>query len=113
MSENISLLQNVYDKQQYKNTVNVEFVDATSGALAPTVPLPSTVEFFEYYNRLFFDIPKTGNNSHTTLIDRSTSYVGNEKQSAEINALVQEINGLRETILQQQETILQLTSPNE
>ena len=112
MSESINLLQNVYNKQQYKNTVNVEFADAAE-TIVPTAPLPTVVEFFEYYNRLFFDIPKTGIRSHTTLIDRSTSYVGNEKQSAEINALVQEINGLRETILQQQETILQLTATNE
>ena len=49
----------------------------------PVVPVEeedtiSIEQFFEYYDELFFDIPKTGVNSHNTLIRQSTEYVGDE-----------------------------------
>jgi hypothetical protein len=37
--------------------------------------------FFENYDVLFFEIPKTGDNSHETLINRSSEYIGLNLQS--------------------------------
>ena len=65
-----------------------------------------------YYNALFFQIPKTGDNSHTTLIESSTKYIGYNPQSQELQALQQEITFLREQLLtqrQQLESLLQNT----
>ncbi len=112
MSETIQLLKNVYNKQQFKNVVNTEFEVNVDPVQEAQAALPTVTQFFEYYNLLFYTIPKTGPQSHTTLIETSTNYVGFSPNSAEIDALVQEINGLRETVLQQQELIFSLNSPS-
>lgn len=110
MSETIQLLKNVYDKQQFKNVVDTEFTVSVDPVQVIQANKPTVTQFFEYYKELFYEIPKAGSNSHTTLIETSTQYVGFSPNSAEIDALVQEINGLRETVLQQQQLIFNLTS---
>ena len=57
-------------------------------------------DFFTVYNNLFFLIPKTGPNSHTTLIEQSSEYVEYQANQAEIQALLDEIAELREQNLQ-------------
>ena len=52
------------------------------------------------YNNLFFLIPKTGPNSHTTLIEQSSEYVDYKANQEEIQALLDEITELREQNLQ-------------
>lgn len=103
---NVKLYKNVYNKDQFKSTVDSTLpTDPT-----PTQSIPSVDEFFNNYSQLFFDIPKTGEtNSHEYLIKTSQAYVGDQQSNEEIDALIQEINGLRETVLQQQETIFNLT----
>jgi hypothetical protein len=103
---NVKLYKNVYDKDQFKSTVD----SALPTDPTPTQSIPSVGEFFNSYSQLFFDIPKTGEtNSHEYLIKTSQAYVGDQQTNEEIDALIQEINGLRETVLQQQETIFNLT----
>ena len=50
---------------------------------------------------LFFTIPKTGNNSHETLITTSTEYIGYNPLTTEIEALQQEITLLRRQLLEE------------
>jgi len=104
---NVKLYKNVYNKDQFKSTVD----SALPTDPIPTQSIPSVDEFFNNYNQLFFDIPKTGEtNSHEYLIKTSQAYIGDQQTNEEIDALIQEINGLRETVLQQQETIFNLTT---
>ena len=35
------------------------------------------INFFSYYDKLFYDIPRDGTTSHKTLIDQSTEFYGN------------------------------------
>ena len=103
---NVKLYKNVYNKDQFKSTVDSTLPTDP----IPTQSIPSVDEFFNNYSELFFDIPKTGEtNSHEYLIKTSQAYVGDQQTNEEIDALIQEINGLRETVLQQQETIFNLT----
>lgn len=51
--------------------------------------------FFIQYDSLFFDINKTGNQSHQTLVNRSSDYLGEEPNNDLINALLAEIDDLR------------------
>jgi len=102
MSKSIDLTRTVYDKNDYPKTIDTSFNE-----LLPVIPTEEedtiTVEqFFEYYNELFFDIPKTGVNSHNTLIVQSTEYVGNAQQNEEFEALVQEVNDLRSQLIDAQ-----------
>jgi len=109
MAEKVNLVKQVYQRTAFTNTVDTQFDNQTGNEFTQQIQTPSTQEFFNYYDLLFYQIPKEGPASHTTLIQRSQEYVGNQQINEEIDALIQEINGLRETVLQQQETIFNLT----
>ena len=47
------------------------------------------------YNQLFYEIPKTGDNSHETLIKRSSEYIDYQPTDDTIQALLNEINSLQ------------------
>jgi hypothetical protein len=47
----------------------------------PVETIPTVDEFFNNYDVLFYEIPKTGENSHETLINRSSEYIGLNLQS--------------------------------
>jgi predicted nuclease with TOPRIM domain len=65
-------------------------------------------QFFQLYNQLFFSIPKTGINSHNTLIQQSSEYVGDEQTNEELEALVQEVNYLRAELLEAQQELIRI-----
>ena len=90
--QKVNLTRIVYNKEDYQKTIDTSFNE-----LLPPSPITEddsiTVEqFFVYYNQLFFDIPKTGVDSHSTLIEQSSEYVGDEQVNPEIEALIQEVN---------------------
>lgn len=102
MKQKINLNKQAFSKTQYPRVINTEFtqlIPASTGSVA--VEDVSVSEFFLLYDKLFFDIPKTGNNSHETLIQTSTEYIGYESYSAEIEALQQEISELRRQLLEE------------
>lgn len=109
MAEKVTLTKQVYERQAFSNTVNSTFENQNGEEVTTALQLLSVEEFFDQYNQLFYQIPKEGPLSHTTLIQQSQEYVGDQQTNDEINALIQEINGLRETVLEQQETIFNLT----
>lgn len=69
------------NKTIYSNSIN-KVKDTTINTFippidnTPVVPIPTINEFFENYDILFFEIPKTGANSHETLIEKSSNYIG-------------------------------------
>lgn len=97
----VTLLKTNFQSGSYINTIDTNFTE-----LVPPSPvtiednLPTVNEFFDDYSTLFFTIPKTGENSHTTLIETSIEYIGFVPQSLEIEALQQEITFLREQLLE-------------
>jgi|TARA_Y100000114_G_scaffold84347_1_gene77885 hypothetical protein len=111
--EEIKFNKQVYGKVSYPKIINTEFeelvsVEETPVLLEDQIDVP---EFFEEYDRLFFQIPKRGNlGTHEEIIKRSSSYIGISGQSSEINALVEEINDLRIQLLAAQQEIVNLSS---
>lgn len=107
----VNLFKNNFQSGSYINTIDTNFTQ-----LIPPTPvtiednLPTIGEFFDDYSALFFSIPKTGENSHTTLIESSTEYIGFVPQSLEIDALQQEITFLREQLLQLRTQLNDITS---
>ncbi len=69
-----------------------------------TAPAETTItvdQFFQYYNDLFFDIPKFGDSdSHEYLIKSSTEYVQADFIDSTIQALLDEITELRDENIQ-------------
>ncbi len=113
----INLNKKVYNKNQYKKVIDTSFSQlATSVSSSENKSLEENYTqeintFFQDYNRLFYQIPKTGStDSHEYLIKTSIDYIGFEQNSEDIAALLEEINSLRKDLLEANQTILELTS---
>jgi len=110
--------QILLNKTNFARSPYTQTIDTTFSQLVPTPPvtvednLPTVDEFFTYYDALFFQIPQTGENSHTSLIETSVEYIGYVPQSLEIEALQQEITFLREQLLETRQQIESLSNSN-
>jgi hypothetical protein len=92
----------------YINVIDTQFTEfITTQPEEPQDPV-TVDEFFTYYDLLFFDIPLTGENSHSTLIERSQQYLGGRVADPEKQALIEEINDLRQQILSLSQTYLSI-----
>jgi len=111
-NQEIKLNKNVFGKVSYPQIVNTEFSQLVQPNDIDLDSTPLTViEFFEEYNRLFFDIPQDGEiGSHRELVTRSSSYVGMTNQSGEMQALIDEISELRIQLLTAQQELVNLSS---
>lgn len=112
------LNKEVFQKEKFKNTVNTEFTQLVNnedpGFFNPN--LASLDDFWTLYERFFFEIPKQGDiNSHEYLIQSSTDYINYTPNREEIEALLEEINNLRDENLelrrQQVDLISSLNNP--
>jgi len=108
MSTRVELNKTVFDKTKYTKTIDTSFKE-----LLPPQPVEedntlTIEEFFVAYDNLFFEIPKTGVNSHNVLIQKSTEYVGDEQTNEELDALYAEISSLRTDLLATQKELADL-----
>lgn len=107
MKQKVNLQKQVFSKTQYPRVVNTEFTQLIPTGTEPVAVQDVSVdEFFVLYDKLFFEIPKTGNNSHETLITTSTDYVGYNLLTTEIEALQQEITELRRQLLEERSSAI-------
>jgi hypothetical protein len=115
MAEQIKLTKQVYDKNQYQKVIDTSFTQLVQPATAITgSTLPSVDQFFDFYNQLFFDIPKFGEtNSHEYLIKTSQEYIGTSALvNDELQALIDEITELRQENLDLQQQLLSSITPS-
>ena len=102
----LNLNKRVYSKTQYEKVIDTKFSQTTTPP--PVNSFEANVtnvfsnisidQFFSYYNDLFTQIPKSGENSHSTLVAKSSEYIyggNNEYILPEIQALIDEINLLQ------------------
>jgi len=113
----VILNKEVFNKQQVENTITTDF---TQLVIPVTVSIETSTitidQFFNYYNQLFYQIPKFGDvNSHSYLVKTSGEYIGNTQNDDIIQALIDEINQLRQQNLELQtsQTSQTLTSVQE
>ena len=108
-TQTIQMSKEVYGKITFPRVIDTEFTEFISPATSsfePTVP-----EFFQFYEDLFYQIPVEGDvNSQEYLVKRSSEYIGETVQNDEINALLEEINTLRQDLLDANQTIVDLSS---
>ena len=97
---NVQMVKKIYGLNTYNKAIDTNFSELVSPA-EEVVTVGITIDqFFEYYNELFFEIPVSGSiNSHTFLVERSQQYIGGSVLDAEKQALIEEINALRQQIL--------------
>ena len=109
---NLPIVKQVFEKKAFNDTINTTFTELTSSAVVSTGSLlPSVAEFFDYYQALFYQIPKFGDtNSHQYLVVSSQDYIGSEAGGNEvIDALISEVTVLRQENLELQQQIAQST----
>lgn len=105
MNNRIELNKTLFDKVKYPKTIDTSFKELLPAPQDEPVKTLTINEFFEAYDNLFFEIPKTGLNSHNTLIQKSSEYVGNEQTNEELDALYAELASLREQLLETQKDL--------
>lgn len=98
--EKVDLIKKIYGVATYNKAVDTQFTELVQ----PVQEVPDTTvtvdQFFNYYDQLFFDIPVSGSvNSHTYIVERSQEYIGGSVIDAEKQALIEEINSLRQQLL--------------
>lgn len=105
MANQVSLVKKIYNTREYENAIDYDF----SELVTPTIDVPdlgvTVSQFFEYYDQLFYDIPVEGAvNSHTYLVQQSQQYIGGSVIDIEKQALIEEINALRQQLLDLNQT---------
>jgi hypothetical protein len=118
MVEQISLNKQVFSKTQYERVIDTSFTQLVEPTpiSSLTIPSISVAEFFLNYQDIFYQIPKFGDvNSHFYLVKTSGEYIGNTQNDDIIQALIDEINQLRQQNLELQtsQTSQTLTSVQE
>jgi hypothetical protein len=94
MANEVRIKKSVYDKEEFKKVVDTEFKTFTQPVVIDTDL--TVAELFEQYRKLYYEIPLQGNDSHTTLIEESSKLVEFEKDTENIQPLLDEISSLRE-----------------
>ena len=100
VSHPIDLQKTVYGKKSFDDKINRNFDEFMSKSKDISME-----EFFTYYNQMFYEIPKDGSNSHKSIIDQSTDYIGDfiDGRDAEIMDLVNQVVDLEQKLAEQEE----------
>jgi hypothetical protein len=112
MDQKINLIKEVYGRNTYTRVIDTSFSELYTPVTASSTANQITVEqFFDYYNQLFFQIPALGVvNSHEYLVKRSTEYIGSTVLTDNEQAYIEEINSLREQLLEANQNYLSLNN---
>lgn len=83
----IKLDREIYSRKNFNSTVNIGFEEfqKKEDTFSPT-------QFFQLYDSLFFNIPKTGNISHASLVRRSKEYIGGFNQNDPKDSIIDSLN---------------------
>ncbi len=97
---NVELVKEIYGINTYTKAVDTSFTELVVPTTEATASVITVDQFFQYYDDLFFDIPVSGSiNSHVYLVERSQQYIGGSVIDNEKQALIEEINSLRQQLL--------------
>jgi hypothetical protein len=108
--EEVQFIKEVRGINTYKKVIDTNFTELVTPVPVIDQPIVTVTDFFRYYDELFFDIPISGSiNSHNYLIVRSTEYVGGSVIDQEKEALIEEINSLREQLIDISSTFLNIS----
>tara|TARA_R110000803_G_scaffold37445_1_gene80658 strand:+ start:767 stop:1114 length:348 start_codon:yes stop_codon:yes gene_type:complete len=98
MANEIRIQKKVYDQKTFNRVIDRSFktfVQPVDPVLVPTVD-----DFFQLYDSLYYEIPIEGDvNSHKFLVQRSSELINFEKDTTDIQPLLDEITILREQVL--------------
>lgn len=103
----VRIRKKVYDIEKYNKVIDREFTEFTEPLLEDNTD--TIEEFFRLYEKLFFTIPIEGQtNSHKYILTRSSELTDFEKNTEDIQPLLDEIADLRENLLNANNQIIEL-----
>lgn len=108
MDKNINIVKKVFSKSSFGKVVDIEFRELH--LTQPNIPQVTIEEqindFFNQYESLFYSIAQFGESkSHEFLIKKSSDYIQISPDSQNIQVLIDEINSLRQELLEANRTI--------
>ena len=98
--ENIKINKKLYSRSDVTDNIDLSFSELLNvDNRATDVKLKN---FFQEYNNLFYDIPKTGNESHSVLFQQSRDYINDfyDPKDDQIEALLERIENLENDLLE-------------
>ena len=98
MANEVKIQKTVFNKEQSNKLLDTEFKTFTQ-SVADEDDL-TVQEFFNEYRKLYYEIPLQGEDSHETLIQESLKLVDIEKDTQDIQPLLDEIAQLRQQNLE-------------
>ena len=107
--EKTSLVKKIRGINTYQTVIDTNFHELLLPAIPEADNNVTVSDFFSYYDLLFYDIPITGDNSHSTLVERSQQYIGGGVDDPEKQALIEEINSLRQQLIDLSQTYLSVS----
>jgi hypothetical protein len=109
--QNIKLIKEVKGIATYNKVIDTSFSELITAQSNTTSSSISVAEFFNYYENLFFDIPISGSvGSHQYIVQRSSEYLGGPTIDEEKQALIEEINSLRQQLIELSQNYLTISS---
>lgn len=101
----IPISKTVYSAEKSSRILDKEFKTFT----VEQEDVTTVEDFFRLYEQLFLDIPKFGEfNSHEYLIKTSSDYIEFTSNTQNLDELLEEINSLRQRIVELQTELIQL-----
>lgn len=109
MTQIINLDGVVFEREQYKNTINTNFAElGITPSITSTQQGYTVYDFFNDYSRLYEDIPDEGEfNSKQYLTQRSGEYVYSEAIAQTINELTLELLSLLTDLINKQQELVE------
>ena len=99
----ISVQKTVFNKDTYNRVIDTQFHQLINQGVQEDTPSFTVDDFFQLYEDLFFQIPKEGDiNSHRYILEKEADYLGVNLNNDDIQALLDEITTLRQTVLDTQ-----------
>lgn len=110
MANEVRLQKTVFEKGNFDKVVDRSF--NTFAQPIAVEDLPTVEEFFDLYEQLYYEIPIEGTTqSHQYLIQKSSELVDFQKDTEDIQPLLDEIAILREQILEYQQQLIEANTP--
>ena len=96
----IDLQKTVYGKKSYSENINKSFNEFISPKNEISID-----EFFKHYQEMFYEIPKEGTNSHKSIVEQSTDYIGDfiDNRDVEILDLTNQVVDLERKLAEAEE----------
>ncbi len=109
MKETSPIQRTVFSKTNYPKVIDTTFRELVT-PVVDTDQFRTVDYFFQLYEDLFYEIPPTGEaGSHEYLVKQSSDYIGIEGRSADVDALIEEINDLRRQLLEANQALIETT----